>query len=781
MFDEKQQQAVSFNGHVWIEASAGSGKTRTIIGRLMWLCLRDQNPASMMILTFTQTASREILERFQKQWQEWCVLPPELWPETFYLWFPDEKLIAYEIMWRLGQDILNSIHPVICTIHQWSQSIIEKYTHQENYQSIVKPWHEKMIFKKMTQDFLASDQHKNIHLLYKIYTPYLVTNRFISLLEIGHHWRQDIENYRQSTFDPMQLRYPLDPVFMTEFDNCLQNIAQENQEIYQEFFAQWALKISYEITTDGYPLIESSEALHAWGMLMTQKNTPRKSLKHIAGDDKKIENILRKLQNLWYDDFLRWDFFYKEIFNDIWKNSMCDYFAKYQYYLKIHMLQDYDGIISSVLTLLNSQDIIDIAQLITHNIKHLMIDESQDNNPMQWMLIEKIAEYMLADTSGNYRTIMVVGDPKQSIYAFQGASVDDYLKFGKKLAGWAQTFEQPILKLSFQDSFRSNRDVINFINKTFIKDIDMGVPFSEHYISCFKIDKDPQVLSQKISIKKTDDKDTECKKIVNHILNIVELNEGMDLSHIMILVRARNWILNGLCRYLNESGVSYSMPAYRVLGEVALLQRWAALFRWMLDENDQWAFLLLYDVFGGDVASFRHKDEDVMQKLKDMRQCLMRHGGIKQWIIFLDMDMYCDDLWSFLVPVNDLELSLLIQWKELLENQLDLPYKIHMRWWSLWGNESIKVAEKRVQNSIRIHTIHQAKGAEAPYVFYVTDANERHRSPEWIVAKNGFVLWGMATEEEKEAYKNNITQENNRLHYVALSRAMNSVWWYEFD
>ena len=50
-----------------------------------------------------------------------------------------------------------------------------------------------------------------------------------------------------------------------------------------------------------------------------------------------------------------------------------------------------------------------------------MVDESQDTNLKQWQIIHIcLRDFFTSDHEKKQKTLFVVGDPKQSIYSFQG-------------------------------------------------------------------------------------------------------------------------------------------------------------------------------------------------------------------------------------------------------------------------------------------------------------------------------------------------------------------------
>jgi ATP-dependent helicase/nuclease subunit A len=50
--------------------------------------------------------------------------------------------------------------------------------------------------------------------------------------------------------------------------------------------------------------------------------------------------------------------------------------------------------------------------------RHLLVDEFQDTNPLQWQVLER---WLAAYGADDAPSVFVVGDPKQSIYAFRRA------------------------------------------------------------------------------------------------------------------------------------------------------------------------------------------------------------------------------------------------------------------------------------------------------------------------------------------------------------------------
>lgn len=92
----------------------------------------------------------------------------------------------------------------------------------------------------------------------------------------------------------------------------------------------------------------------------------------------------------------------------------------------------------------------EIARQYTERFKLIMVDEFQDTSQLQIDMIERIA-------GTEHTHLCTVGDSQQSIYRFQGADVEVYLKHKEDMR------ETGALMVELQDNFRSHGDVLSFV------------------------------------------------------------------------------------------------------------------------------------------------------------------------------------------------------------------------------------------------------------------------------------------------------------------------------
>src|SRR3569832_929700 len=118
---------------------------------------------------------------------------------------------------------------------------------------------------------------------------------------------------------------------------------------------------------------------------------------------------------------------------------------EYQRRLKERNAVDYQGLLTSALTLL--RDYPEVQEASRGRFTHLLVDENQNTDPLQWAMIEALHPLHL----------FMTGDDYQSIYQFRGAKVDHILSFPKRFP------EGEVIRL--EQNYRSTLPVVEAANR----------------------------------------------------------------------------------------------------------------------------------------------------------------------------------------------------------------------------------------------------------------------------------------------------------------------------
>lgn len=106
---------------------------------------------------------------------------------------------------------------------------------------------------------------------------------------------------------------------------------------------------------------------------------------------------------------------------------------------------DYDDILHRFAKVLH--DDADVRRQVCSRYEHVLVDEMQDTNPLQWLILQSFAEFC---------HLFCVGDDAQSIYAFRGADFRNVHSFEERLRD-SQT-------LKLQQNYRSTQPILDLAN-----------------------------------------------------------------------------------------------------------------------------------------------------------------------------------------------------------------------------------------------------------------------------------------------------------------------------
>lgn len=136
------------------------------------------------------------------------------------------------------------------------------------------------------------------------------------------------------------------------------------------------------------------------------------------------------------DDFRKMD-----LVHDVYKN--------YQEYLGQEKLYDYDDMIMQILKAAEENP--DFRQALQNKFDYIQVDEAQDTNGAQYQLVSLLAQG---------KNLLLVGDPRQTIYTFQGAAYQNLLQA-------MQDFDLRVINSNI--NYRSSANIINFSNQIFAR------------------------------------------------------------------------------------------------------------------------------------------------------------------------------------------------------------------------------------------------------------------------------------------------------------------------
>ena len=124
---------------------------------------------------------------------------------------------------------------------------------------------------------------------------------------------------------------------------------------------------------------------------------------------------------------------------------------------------DFIDLEAATLNLLTEDDPTEVMLRLDWRLKHLLVDEFQDTSVNQMQLLCRL---MAGWQAGAGRTLMVVGDPKQSIYGWRQAKPRLFIasRNGLPCGGAAPL---PLTPLTLTTNFRATRTLITWANQVF--------------------------------------------------------------------------------------------------------------------------------------------------------------------------------------------------------------------------------------------------------------------------------------------------------------------------
>ena len=479
---------------VVVEACAGSGKTWLLVSRIVRLLLDGVKPGEILAITFTRKAAQEMQARLH----EWLHLLAVQDDDTVRQFLRERAVddiddALLEKARCLYRDALLAQPSItISTFHGWFMQIIQRAPLNaevpvgmqllERTQALRdEAW------QAFADSLRAAPDGGNAQFMQWLFTEYgLHSTR--ALLENFVHKRAEWWAYSSGQEDAVawaieQLRNEFE-VDM-EFDPAMDwGIRDSNEEMLFAFVAQLACngtepqkEKASELErawTDSKP---EERFTILWPLMFTQKSEPRIGSPFKPTTKQNEDAFLISRNSLQTSLQAVRDALIERAALCMNEAALHCGTALLEHYqeLKLRSQQmDFTDLEWQVYRVLNRSDCAEYMQYkLDSRYKHVLLDEFQDTNPLQWQILQS---WFSAAAAVNSRpAVFVVGDPKQSIYRFRRADARLFEEVRKFLQA-----EFGAHYLTQNMTRRNSPMVLDAVNSIFIEHPDGFVDFEEH-------------------------------------------------------------------------------------------------------------------------------------------------------------------------------------------------------------------------------------------------------------------------------------------------------------
>jgi ATP-dependent helicase/nuclease subunit A len=479
-------------------------------------------------------------------------------------------------------------------------------------------------------------------------------------------------------------------------------------------------------------------------------------------------------------------------------------------------LLDFDDLEIYAYRLLQNSESTEVLYWLDRKILHFLVDEFQDTSDIQWAILDRLSSEIFAGEGAEKRmppTLFVVGDEKQSIYRFREANYRLMETVKRKMESRLLPGSRAIL--SIDRNFRSTPEVIETVNRVFSGLWGDGYQVSaldrkDHTGSVQLIEvlpapgegassgpAEPDVLAQSIiSFVETD-------AAVYEKIDDTWNERPAAYGDCAVLIQSRT----NLKRY--ETALQRAGIPFRVIGGIGFYEEDEVqalvntlFFLWNKDDRLALAAALTSPLFGftdADVLDLTRQKGDMLEALRTLRpgawellHAWQQRAGVAPLAALLHSIV--NDSGAY-VRFGRVNAQAIFNIDKLLDTARDFDRRGHttLQDFVEWVKNLRRTEQREAaadmnlpgfQGSVRILTVHKAKGLEFPIVF-LPGMNQAARSltngPAALISETGGVprvaikdasnpvyddMWNGDNGEREE-----IKREQQRLLYVAMTRA----------
>ncbi len=787
------------NTNFLVEAGAGSGKTTSLVDRMVNLIYTGiAEIQEIVAITFTRKAADELKVRFQAKLEE--------------AWKIEKDL---DIKFRLGEALQNIERCYLGTVHAFCAKLLRERPIEANLDLTFKE-----LEKADDMDILEEAWQLHLQTLMDEDPQHFEIGELGLSVDNLFPWLKGIKEYS----DVEWLTEPLPkPQLCADYKSFMLLIKEAKRCVPEDE------------PPNGYDSLQKAI------LTAVQKErfiNPSK--------EKDIISILDLFNKNLKPTYNRWPSkedakFYEEKITAVFEVSIKPLIQAWKEYCHPKIIGFLKEAVNAYEQLKKERSLLNFQDLMIHTTKllrgnpevrayfqakyrFLLVDEFQDTDPIQaeimfYLTSENINEKTWTSCKPKAGSLFVVGDPKQAIYRFRRADIDTYNRVKQLI----EEHGGEVLQLT--TNFRTLDTVTKELNKVFEKhlpEVESDYQAAYRPLIAFHEDQGDGFTGVKRLSVPADYKKKEevilidAENIALTIQNLI--GQGHNAKDFMVLTRYTDGVAS-YAKTIEDLGIPASISGEVILGETREFQDLWILLKSFLDPTDEVGFIaVLRGIFFGisDQELYQWKQANGRFSLYSNIPSEISPELKVKFEIALDKLQRCQKLIRTLSPTASIEkiIEEVGFYPLLLKNGRNkrtykslLQMLEALRKQEATGNTTYKqvievltkmIFEKTVvanleedADAVRIMNIHKAKGLEAPIVFLAHPAKsvspesflsqhikrEDHISKGYFTftVKNGFsdkeialpLEWKTHRAEELEY----LTEEELRIIYVAATRA----------
>ena len=488
----RQREASDPSLSAWVSANAGSGKTYVLAQRVIRLLLGGTPPAKILCLTFTKAAAANMATSVFDRLAQWTALSDDALDAAIRAMTnerpqPDRRAAARRLF-ALALEAPGGLK--VQTIHAFCTRLLQQFPFEANVPArfaVLDQAAESQLLEQLTFDALLAGSANPDSALGGALTTVIGSTSDQTFRDVlGEAIRK-----RTSLMSWIDQAGGIEPAIAELAATLGLREGETTPAIAARFFtdalipaADWpALRNALAegpkpdvVQSNRFGQLESLSGLERlkmyWSIFCTAKGGPRQNIVTNAVRDRHpaLAERLRAEQQRVCGLLMRWRAALTRDRTAALITIAGTVIKSFRAEKDRRGLLDYDDLIEKTGALLTRVEAAWVHYKLDLGIDHVLIDEAQDTSPRQWEVIERlVGEFATGEGARGQlgRTIFAVGDDKQSIFSFQGASPQ---AFAQKRRGFQHTYEAAgirFLPLEFKHSFRSVQIVLDAVDLVF--------------------------------------------------------------------------------------------------------------------------------------------------------------------------------------------------------------------------------------------------------------------------------------------------------------------------